>query len=77
MRGDAKTCGCGAVIGEQRLQAVVLQVCVDVFKTWCMVKFLEKLRAILQQIFGGFSLQRVLISRVGRSAADANILNGL
>ena len=77
LRSDAEARGGWAVISEQRLKAVVLQVCVDVFKTRRMLEFPEKLPGVFPQVLGGFGLQCVLICRVGRSAADTYILHGL
>ncbi len=77
LRGDAEPRRGGAVVGEQRLQAVILLVCVDVREARRVAHLRQQQRAVLLQIFGGLGLERVLVLRVGLAASDADVLNRL
>ena len=77
LRRDAEARRGGTVVGQQRLQAVVLLVRVDVLQTRACAHLVQQQRTVLLQILGGFSLQRVLVLRVGLPAADADVLHRL
>jgi hypothetical protein len=74
-RGQAEARGAVAIDLDQRLDAVVLLVRVDVGHHRLLLHLFGQLRGPAAQVDQAVALQRVLVGRVGLPAAGAHVLH--
>ena len=77
LRGDAVAGGLDAVVGDQRLQAAILLVAVDVGDRRHVLEAAQHQRRELREVGQVVALHRELILRVGLAAADPHVLRRL